>query len=407
MIFYIRKIFLIFKKIYKKEIRLNFKLSKKLDIVVYNSDSMNQLLYVLEKKNYIIVDLRISNLKEIFISLELVNEIFTNLFKMKLSNNYFYSILRIAKPKIVITACDNHKVFFEMARLLDRDIKFMAIQNANRLDFSRNHYYYKKKIADKNYNKEFYIPYYYCFGQSDVDNCKYYNINVKNFIKIGSINTSNFFYYLSIKKKKLIKNKFDICLISEPAEGINNHYKKKNIEQGFALIAKFTIKFARKFNCNFIFASKRYKNNVYYDKPLYENEINFYKKYLKKIDFDYLLKNIYPKENFFSSYFAIFQSRVAIGTQSTLLRDKISIGEKILSCNLTRFTLFDFPLKGICEINNCSYKEFETRLKEVLNIPVEKYFKKIHKDKKYLIDFNGKFGAINKIVSDIDFQFRN
>lgn len=407
MFYYIIKCFGILKKILNREIKLKFGIPKKIDIVVYNSDSMNQLQYVLEKKNYIIIDLTIYKLKEIFISFELITEIFSNLLKNKLSNNYFYSILRIIKPKIVLTACDNHSDFFQAAKLLDKDIKFIGIQNANRLDFWRNDYNYKKKITHVNYNKEFYIPHYYCFGQSDVDNCKYYDINIKNFYKIGSINTSNFFYYLSKNKKKLFKNKFDICLISEPAIGMNDHYKKNNIEQGFALLAEYTIKFARKFNLNFIFASKRFKNHDYYGKTLYEAEINFYKKYLKKSDFDYLLKNVYPKENFFSSYFAIFQSKVAIAAQSTLLKDKISTGEKILSCNLTKLKLFDFPLKGFCEINNCSYEEFEQRLTKVLNISKNEYFKKIDKDKKYLMEFNGKFNAIESIITDINLQLRN
>lgn len=406
MFYYAIRFLSITKKVFKREIKLKFSIPKKIDIVVYNSDSMNQLQYILEKKNYIIIDLTIYKLNEIFISFELITEIFSNLFKKKLSTNYFYSILRIIKPKIVLTACDNHRDFFQIAKLLDRDIKFIAIQNANRLDFWKNNYNYKKKITEENYNKEFYIPHYYCFGQSDIDNCKYYDINIKNFYKLGSINTSNFFYYLIKNKKKLTKNKFDICLISEPAIGMNDHFKKNKIEQGFGLLAEYTIKFARKFNCKFIFASKRFKHHDYYGKTLYEGEINFYKKYLKKSDFDYLLKNIYPKENFFSSYSALFESKVAIATQSTLLKDKISAGEKILSCNLTKLRLFDFPLKGICEINNCSYEEFEHRLIKVLNIPLKKYFIGINKKRKYVIEFSKKFGAIEVVKSDIDKALR-
>jgi surface carbohydrate biosynthesis protein len=362
---------------------------------------MNQLQYVLEKKKYIIIDLRIHYLKEIFISFEMIIQLLSNLFKKKLTNNYFYSILKVIKPKVVLTACDNHRDFFQIAKLLDRDIKFMVIQNANRLDFWKNDYFYKQKITGENYNKEFYIPHYYCFGQNDVDNCKYYNINIKKFYKIGSINTSNFFYYLSKNKIKLIKNKFDICLISEPSLGVNDHYKKNNIEQGYGLLATYTIKFARRFNCNFIFASKRFKYNKLYNRTLYDDEINFYKNYLKKSDFNYLLKKTHQKENFYSSYFSIFESKVAIATQSTLLKDKISVGEKILSCNLTGFELYDFPLKGICAINNCSYKEFEKRLIEVLNISTKKYFKRINKSSEYIMKFTKKFGAIEAVKNDI------
>ena len=161
MFYYIIRFAQIIKKILNREIKLKFGIPKKIDIVVYNSDSINQLQYVLEKKNYIIIDLTIYKLKEIFISFELITEIFSNLLKNKLSNNYFYSILRTIKPKIVLTACDNHSDFFQVAKLLDKDIKFIAIQNANRLDFWRNDYNYKKKITYVNYNKEFYIPHYY------------------------------------------------------------------------------------------------------------------------------------------------------------------------------------------------------------------------------------------------------
>lgn len=50
MFYYIIRFFRILKKILNREIKLKFGIPKKIDIVVYNSDSMNQLQYVLEKK---------------------------------------------------------------------------------------------------------------------------------------------------------------------------------------------------------------------------------------------------------------------------------------------------------------------------------------------------------------------
>lgn len=402
MLYSFRKIVSVFIKILKKDIKIKFRTPQNLELIVYNSDSMNQLKYVLEDKKYLILDLRLHELKEIYISYRLVLIFFSNLFKFKLTKNYFYSVLKTINPSIVITSCDNHFDFFEMAKLFDDEIKFIAVQNANRIDFARNEHYLKKKITKKNFNNEFYIPNYFCFGQHEIDNCKLYNIKVNNFFKVGSVNTSNFFYYLKKNNKTIEKEKFDICLISEPAPDANKVFLEDNIEEGFALIADYTINFAKKFNHKFVFASKRPKYSKLYSNDLYNSEINFYKRYLSKENFDFLIKNLNPKENYFSSYFAIFQSKVAVASQSTLLRDKIGVGQKILSCNLTGFKLNDFPINGICTINDCSYKQFEERLKEVMNISPEEYFKKIDKNKNYVMEFQSQYGTIEEIKNEID-----
>jgi len=125
----LKKIILILKKIFKKEIKINYGIPKDLQLVVYNSYSMNQLKFAIEDKKFIVIDLRLVQLKNIYISLNLILRIFLNLFKFKLSTNYFYSILTIINPPVVLTTCDNHKDFFEISRLLDDKIKFIAIVN--------------------------------------------------------------------------------------------------------------------------------------------------------------------------------------------------------------------------------------------------------------------------------------
>ena len=100
---FLKKIFLIFKNILIGKIKLKFGLLENYKIFVYNSDSMSQLQFVLENKNFIILDYQIENLKEIYISYTLVLELVKNFKKFNLSKNYFYSIIKISKPKIVIT----------------------------------------------------------------------------------------------------------------------------------------------------------------------------------------------------------------------------------------------------------------------------------------------------------------
>ena len=141
------------------------------------------------------------------------------------------------------------------------------------------------------------MPHYFCFGQLEIDDCNLYKINVKNFYKCGSIGVANFFHYLNQNKIKLNKNKYDICLISEPSVGENAAFNQNSLEEGFGQLARFAIKFSRKHKLKFIFAGKRIKQTALV-KGSYDSEINFYKKYLDKSDFDYLMNNINEKKDF-------------------------------------------------------------------------------------------------------------
>ena len=114
---------------------------------------------------------------------------------------------------------------------------------------------------------------------------------------------------------------------------------------------------------------------------MHRKEIEFYKKHLNQKEFDYLIKNLNEKKHRYSSYLAIFQSKVVVGCQSTLLRDKIGLREKILSSNLTDYENYNFPIDGICTINNCSYDQFSLRLSKILTIDTKAYLKILIKTK--------------------------
>ena len=111
-----------------------------------------------------------------------------------------------------------------------------------------------------------------------------------------------------------------------------------------------------------------------------------------------ILKNILEKDrDNYSSYRAVLNSEVVVSLRSTLLRDKLSIGGKILSCNLTKIDRYNFPVNGICTLNNCSYEEFEKRLLEIYSISKESYFSKIDKNPDYREKFSNSYSAIDLI----------
>ena len=86
-----------------------------------------------------------------------------------------------------------------------------------------------------------------------------------------------------------------------------------------------------------------------------------------------LLKNV---DNY-SSQRAVVNSQVAVGITSTLLRDKLSYGGKILSCNLTKHPAYKFPLHGICSLDDCNYEQFEKRLLDLYLIDHKNFLNQI------------------------------
>jgi hypothetical protein len=59
--------------------------------------------------------------------------------------------------------------------------------------------------------------------------------------------------------------------------------------------------------------------------------------------------------------------------------------------------MYNFPISGICSLNNYTYLEFEKRLLEIYSMSKEKYFSKIDKKPSYLMKFDKNNSTINLI----------
>ena len=390
-------LYLIF-KILKKELKINFKKPNNKNLVVFDGMSNQDLTFVLNDFEYSVIENRKDRIKEINLSIQLLAHSILYFYKIMIKNKlnlntlYCYALIRIINPKVIITSIDNSVQFFQISKLLESYYFIMSIQKHNALDFPISYYRFKKKLTNLDFNSEVYIPNYFCFGEEEIKLSKESNLDIKNFYKCGSIRSSNYFHHLNENNIKIQKNKFDICLISESAPGHNTRMGRKYLEEGFGKLAKFTIKFAIDNNLKFIFASKRIPGS-----KESESELEFYKKYLDKNEYKYLLNNYNKREDIYSSFNVLFQSTIAVGCQSTLLIDKISRKEKILSCNLTNFDLYNFPIKGFCSINNCDYNVFSTRLKKIKEMSLADYFQDINPEK--IMVYDPKESTIQKIKS--------
>ena len=110
-----------------------------------------------------------------------------------------------------------------------------------------------------------------------------------------------------------------------------------------------------------------------------------------------MLNNSPKKKDFYSSYFHLFQSKVAIGVGSTLLLDKLGCKEKILSVNCSSEGIFDFPINGICFLKSNNFNDFSSRVSKILKINIEEYLKEMEKPTEYAMVFDKKMNTIDKI----------
>ena len=305
--------------------------------------------YILEKDDYFVLKTRLNHINKIYISCTLVCNFLKNLIIIKnLKISYLVSLILEINPKIVVTNIDNSTDFSLVARRLFKKIKFLAIQNAARYQFDEPFY-------DANIKKKYFIPELACFGDYEKSLYKRHKIEVKNFFVIGSLTLSD---YQKKKKKSFIDKKYDVCLILEESTGWNNLYS--GFEESLGKIAQFTVKFCKEKKLNLIIAGKRQ------NEKLLEKEKIFYSKY---IDQDF---KILPNSNY-SSYKAIENSEVTIGMMSTILREGMALNKKILSCNFTGCSAWDFPIKGICFLNDNNFEKFSIRLEKLLKLSINEY----------------------------------
>jgi len=304
--------------------------------------------YILKTKDYFIFKTRLNKIDEIFITPKIIFYVAYYFFKKnKLKISYFIAIILSVNPKIVLTIIHNSMEFSLVAKQLGQKFRFIAIQNASMYGFDEPNCDIEKK-------KKFFIPEFACFGKYEIDLYKKHNIEVKKFHVIGSLQLSQ---YLE-QRKKTYSEVHDICLILEESAGWNKIFQ--GFEDAIGLIASHTIRFARENDLKLVLVGKRFGSRAL------EQEKKFYQKYIGK-DFKILKKTIY------SSYEAVEKSKISIGMMSTLLRESLALNRKVLSCNFTGSSAWNFPLKGACTLNDSSYESFKNRVKKILNLDYNSY----------------------------------
>ena len=384
----------LFKLIFTRKIKFNN--PERSDLLLFDDSGKDIFDNILYTKNYSILRVRYDRIKVIYITLDILILMIKNLHP-NLFTCYLISLIKIIKPKIIITAIDNSFKFSEIAKVLHKKIVFIAVQNASRHDFDRNKRLFEIGSLKQDDNKRFFLPNYYCFGDLEEEDCKKYNIKVFKFYKIGSLRLTQYLKYLKENKLKTNSYKYQVSLISEPSAGKDKSWKQVGVEKGCAKIAKFTIKLCVRNNLSFTFIKKRQYEN------LSILEMKWYREFLDENEFNFLIKNSTPvSKTSFSSYKAIHQSEISIGIHSTLLREKLALKGKILACNFTPLQHYDFPIKGFCFLKNPNFQEFEERALRIIKIENKEYFSHINNTQLIKVDENNlQYEVLNKNIKNI------
>lgn len=382
--------------------KIKFETPKDFDLVVYDIKSLNDINFFFKKYKYFVLETRLDIIKKLYISPKIIFYLLKN-YTGSLSNAYILSLLEIINPKVVLTRVDNSIKFSEIAKICETKYVFVAIQSAARTDYTWQNFFYKTKKIDININKKIYIPHFICFGEYEIKQFNDLNINVKNFYPSGDLQFSEYLEYKKENQHNIIKKK-DICFITDYIakhyhhaylgsnkkiiESFNSDTDKTNIntKKSILKLLKYVIYFAQRNNISLAIPLKRDKR--LHPKLAFE-ERSFFKNNLNKKELEYFNSCVIERDRHnHSSLDTLINSNLAIGWTSTLLRNKIGAGGKALACNFTGQKLYNFPINGICSLQDCNYDEFEKRVNNLLSMSVKDFQLKIDQKPSYVMRFD-------------------
>jgi surface carbohydrate biosynthesis protein len=392
---YLRKIIIIFYLKFLRKLKLFFNLiseskiiwsnPKEFRYIVFDDISLGTVDKILPKNRFFILATRIENIKEIYISTDILIYILKNIFKSSLKVNYICSLIKYIKPKKIVTIVDNsHDFHFIFNRFKNSNISFYAIQNAY-----RHNIYLKQLFSLSNYSGN-----YFCFGDYEL-NCIKSNKTIKedlNVKSIGSLRIEVAKEYLLKNKKKDFQKKYDVCFISEAvfrmySEGASNDTPYVDSHKSSIKLLQYVLTFCEKNKKKLLFLGR--DNTIQNKEDSKEEEILYYRYKNKNKNFNI---QFFDKTKF-EHIKHLLRSDVVVGTASTLLRESFGLKKKILVCEWRKKSNYlgtaFFPSSGIIKLESQKYFDFEKRMKKILSLNYKQYLSSVTNPKlTYNLNFN-------------------
>ena len=347
-----------------------WKKTEKFDILIFDCEAFKDILKILPNKNYKIISTRYNKINEIYLNKKIIAKMFKNLFRLTMKQNYLTSLIEAIMPKVVITHIPHSIDFYVVAKELKNKIKFIAIQHGHHDILS----------LPRDLQKKIFIPELICFSKYEEKIYKKKNYKIDKFDSIGSLRASLSLEYAKLQKINTDENTYDICLVSEHALDkdlfpSNGDFELiPNYSDHVGKIAEFSYRLSKENNLSIIFSGNTEPNTKYKD-----IEINFYKKFLK--DYNFKIDQGYADN--YPTYINLMRSKIVIGGYSTVMREALGFGKKILSCNFTGNPSINFPIKGVCLFMKDSYEDFKNTVLQIISMNNDDYFKLLETDKNF------------------------
>ncbi len=368
-------------------VRFEFSVPIESDIVIFEDTNTDYLLPLCGNFSYKILDTNLTNPSICLATI--VNTLKFLLFGNSIKSSYCSAIIKQTNPKIVITFIDNSDLFYSVARVLHNKVYFLAIQNACRYD--------TLELSNPKSRKIF-IPNFACFGEYEKDMYIAKGASIGAFYPIGSLRDSYFRKYTETQKDVSSGHcDYDICVVAEAAPGWDKSYP--GFEDAIGKIAQYAIRYCKENNLKLVIAGKRDLDNARADFQTYDIESAWYEKYIGDS------VKITPRiRDEYTTYSLVDHSKISLAIMSTSLYEGASRGNKVLFCNFSNHSLFNFPVDGIMSLEKDDYNSFSDRVTDILNYSNDEYNEKTHSATRYVMNNSDKiptYAALENIISTI------
>lgn len=306
--------------------------------------------------------------------------------------SYLRALITQIDPEIVLTFIDNSARFGNLAYSDYSARRYLAIQNGARYDLLEND-------ARENF---FFHSEFACFGKNEEILHRQAHNTVIKFYFVGSLREAYYRRYQKEKKRSILpqKKQYDICVVGEASPGWDEKYP--GMELGIGRIAQFAVRLAEEYDLKIVIAGKRDVNpsEVRVASHSAGVESQWYQHYISdKVEVTPRIKNEY------STYRLISDSSISIGCVSTALYEGASRGSRVLFCNFTGHSIWDFPGGGINALSvNCEdemYEKFRERVLMILEMEEDRYRDTVKKSIGLIIKSSYQPDAITKLENII------
>jgi surface carbohydrate biosynthesis protein len=339
---------------------LNFK--DKSNVFIYGSNGFVFLKYIVSGRSSQLI-----SFNKIYINFSVLIDMVRNIALIKHGPLFLNHacMLRVKRPEIVITYCDNHPLYHKLDKLLGDEILFITIQNGNRffnvpsknVNTSVKGLNFQEKTANL---ENVYHTNFFCFSEFDKILYKKLGATIKFYHPVGSIKNS--FYLQGLKKTQ---KEYDLCFIATN-RSVGNVSTYKNHDKIFTLLCEWLSRYVSEFPDKKICIAGSMHN--------FNEELKWFKKYN--------LDKFLIKYDGFSSYKVIDKSEVSFSCMTTLYFESLSRGNKMFLIEAYKNLELRLPTimkpSQFLYLYGDSYNEFRAKVNELINMPQDSFLLETH-----------------------------